>query len=177
MQRNEGVSNAVEESRWQKAEFKSTTWSLPEIVAWPDELVPFSNNDPGRFVVKAEMSLYGERDLDCSVRVGWPSMRDRNDGYDRLAFLAPLDTKNNDRWPLLATLLLPDPVLVMPKIGIVDHKARLGRRDGHEGRYLAFSSLSRCLWRGCMRDFATARTFSSLSSTVAKLWRAAFMRS
>lgn len=132
MKRDEGISNAVEESRWQKAELKSTTWPTLEIVAWPHELVPFSNNDPGRSVVKTEMSLYGERDLNCSIRVGWLPMRDREDGYYCLALLTPLDTKDNDGRPVLATFLLSDPVLVMPKVGVVDHKAGFRRWGGHE---------------------------------------------
>lgn len=41
------------------------------------------------------------------------------------------DCHDDNAWPVFATFVQTLPIFVMPEIGVIDHEARLGRRNGH----------------------------------------------
>jgi hypothetical protein len=70
--------------------------------------------------------------LNPAQGIGWRGMGDWQNGNDCRVAIFECHSQNDDARAVLATLIVPRAVFVMPQIGVVQDEAWLGRREGHK---------------------------------------------
>src|SRR5216683_4348497 len=132
MPRGEGRDHQPKESRRQETVVIAiTTADFPKIIAWPIEFVALCNNDPGPLVVKSEMTFDRGGNFNCGRWIGRRSMRDWENHNDRRVVLRALDRQHDHAWTIFTPFFPLRFMLMVPQIGVGNHKARLGRGYWH----------------------------------------------
>jgi hypothetical protein len=126
---DEGVTHLLEELWRQEPVVTSICiGSSAQIVARPDELISLADENPGWLVIQMKIALNAERNLYGRFLLDRRLVRDRKHNDRRRVVALPCDRKQDHAWSILSTLFLTGAMLVMPKIGVGDHQARLGNR-------------------------------------------------
>ena len=119
MERDERSEQLVEEPRRQEAIVVAiSAWDLAQVIAWPEKLVTFRDDDPGAAIVEPEMLLDGQGHLEGSGRIRRRAVGDRQHGYHGRAVCFALNRQHDHAGSIFASLLLSGLVLAMPEIGI-----------------------------------------------------------
>ena len=97
---------------------------LAQVVARPEKLVAFGDNDPRAIVVEAKVPGDRQRYFDSGGGIGRRAVRDRQHGDDGGAVRFALDGQDDDARPVLLSLFASGLMFAVPEIGIGDDEAR-----------------------------------------------------
>src|SRR5438093_1027879 len=101
---NERVEDLIEETGWQKAVVVAVALqTAAQVVARPEELITFGDDDPRAVIVEAEMSFDLQWDLDRRCWIGRRAVGDRQHSDDDRTVCFALDGENDDARPVLFT--------------------------------------------------------------------------
>jgi hypothetical protein len=96
------ISYAIKESRREQPIGIAAAATASEIVAGPNELIGFVNDDPRSLAVEPEVPFDGFGNLDCRGGFLGTAVRDRDDGHDRFPAMIILYTEDDNARAILA---------------------------------------------------------------------------
>jgi len=128
----EGFDDLPEESwRQEPVIIAIAATDFPQIIARPIEFVALRNDNPGAFFIQAKMDFDDGGDFDGACGIGGSSMGDRQNHNRGRIIRGALDRQHDHARTIFSPFLATCFALVMPKIGIANDEARLGRRYRH----------------------------------------------
>jgi hypothetical protein len=95
------------------------------IIAWPDELVAFSHDNPGAVIIKTKVLFDGPRNFDRLRRAVGRAVSHWQNRHQRFTAMLALHGHGNDARTVFAPFLLAALRFVVPNIRIRDDETRL----------------------------------------------------
>jgi hypothetical protein len=128
----ERFEHPIEETRWKKTKIIAISIrDFSQIIAGPEKIVAFGDNDPGAGVVKPEMALDRQGYLYRPVGVIRCVMRDRQ--HRDIGGLAAraLAGKHDYSRAVLASFFMTSQMLMVPQVSVGNDETGFRRRDRH----------------------------------------------